>query len=85
MTDPMIHKPDPKYPDTHLDFRNELNNLRIDIKWDGCVNIDSYCNGDTVEQHHADNHDYIHICDLPTFIAQLQQVLEAARKQGFEV
>ena len=82
----LILKPDVKYPDTHLDFRSKHNDLSIDIKWDGCVNIRNSANGFTVDQSNEDDcAGYIHVCDLPEFISQLQQVLDAAKQKGFEV
>ena len=82
----LIHKPDLKYQETHLEFRDELDFLSIDIKWDGCTNIRNSANGFTVDESLKDNcAGYIHICDLQEFIAQLQQVLDAARAKGFKV
>ena len=83
----LIHKPDLKYSNTHLEYRTAENDLSIDIKWDGCVNIRTTANGYTVDESHHENScaGDIHICNLPEFISQLQQVLDAALAKGFEV
>ncbi len=84
----LVHKVDINYPDTHLDLRNPENTLRIDIKWDGCVNIDLLHNEITFDSSLKDQNeerDYIHICNLQKFIDQLQEAYNRAKEIGFEV
>jgi hypothetical protein len=81
----LIHKVDPKYPESHLELRNPENTRSIDIKWDGCVNIRDYCNGDTCDTEASENCCYIHICDLKEFIAQLQEAYDRAKAINFEM
>ena len=48
------------------------NQFRISIKWDGCVNL---WTGDGDDK----DMDYMHICDLDRFIAQLTEARDKAK------
>lgn len=63
-----------------IEVRNEYNNLKIDMKWDGCVNIRKYYNGDTPEENTSENVSYMHICELKEFISELQEALDIAKE-----
>lgn len=58
--------------------RNEDNNLLARIKWDGCVNLYKYTNGDTPDNYSYDNVDYFHICEVKEFIKELQSIVDIA-------
>lgn len=58
---------------------NEYNNLEVTMKWDGCINISKYYNGDTPENH-SGNVDYMHICEVKDFIKELQDVVRIAEE-----
>jgi hypothetical protein len=52
----------------------------LDTKWQEIKALQEY------QEHHFNGDvGYIHICDLPEFIEQLKQVLEAAKQKGFEL
>ena len=61
------------------ELTNESKNLTMSLKWDGCVNLKMYNNGDTYEKYTADNIDYIHICELKVFIEELQRAFDIAK------
>lgn len=70
----------------HTEFRTEDDTVRIDVKWDGCVNIWKHSNGSTVTEPLEGEIGYIHICDLAEFIEQLKQVYNhALNERGFEM
>ena len=46
-----------------------------DVRFDGCVHLRRYYNS---PGPHADQ-DYLHICDLDEFIAQMQELRELAK------
>ena len=61
---------------------NNYNAIRLDFKWDGCINLWKYYNGYTPDDNSPeaqDNMDYIHVCNLQEFINQLQEVLVIAK------
>ncbi len=60
----------------NLTLVNEDKNLLIRADWQGCVHIENWSNGETIDSTYLDERDYIHICDLDTFIQQLQEVSE---------
>lgn len=65
-----------------LSLVNDDRNLQLIARWDGCVDIRNWANGDTVDTPVSDEMDYIHICELAEFINQLQE-LEAKAKEKF--
>lgn len=69
----------------HTEFRNQEDTLRVDIKWDGCVNMWLHSNGSTVTNPIEGEVDYIHVCELKEFIEQLQCVLKHAEERKFEL
>ena len=61
---------------------NNYNDIQLDFKWDGCINMWKYYNGYTPDddsEEVQENMDYLHICDLQKFINQLQEVLTIAK------
>ncbi len=79
-----------KYNSICLDLRNSENTLRINVKWDGCVDIENLSNGITFAHSYKDQmddglRDYIHICNLKEFIEQLQEAYKLAKEKEFEV
>ncbi len=65
-------------------LRNDGNDKVLSFKWDGCVDMHTYCNGFTPDdemtrEQRSDNVDYIHICELERHIAEMQEVLEIAK------
>jgi hypothetical protein len=60
---------------------NDAKNLQIRCDWQGCAHIENYCNGDTVDTESDENRDYIHVCELEDFIAQLQEALAGAKEK----
>jgi len=63
-----------------IEVRNEYNDLKIHIKWDGCIDISKYWNGTSPENNDEDNTDYIHVCEVKEFIKELQSVVNIAEK-----
>lgn len=50
------------------------------MKWDGCIDLRRYWNGDTADNNSEDNVDYIHICEVKEFIKELQSVVDIAEQ-----
>ena len=58
---------------------NDSNDIYIKIKWDGCININKFSNGKTPITATDDDRDYIHICEVKSFIKDLQNVVAIAK------
>lgn len=63
---------------------NDYDNLEIRMKWDGCIDINKYSNGDTPENYSVDNVCYMHICEVQEFINELQSVVNIAKENFSE-
>ena len=64
-----------------IELTNEDKNLTMRMKWDGCVDLRMYNNGDTYERYTADNIDYIHICNVKEFIEEMQSAFDIAKSK----
>ena len=63
----------------------DCRDIEITLKWDGCIDINTYSNGSNPEEVLNNNDvDYIHICDVQRFIKQLQEVVEIAKEKFSE-
>ena len=70
-----------------LECCNELRDFHVYAKWDGCCDIFNYSNGYTYEDKDIpeDEIDYIHICNLRSFIKFLTEIADKAEQiEGFE-
>lgn len=67
-----------------IEARSEYEDLQVHMKWDGCINLYKYSNGDTPEAHTEDNTSYIHICEVKEFIKELQDIVDIAEKNFHE-
>lgn len=72
----------------HAEFPNWLelrstghDEWKFNPRWDGCVHIERFSNGDTPDKHSEENRDYLHVCDIDDFIARLVEAKEIARKK----
>lgn len=67
-----------KLPESHeacLQLSNDSKDFRFAIRFDGCVHIERYMNGQTFESKNpGSDRDYLHICDLREFIETLEEV-----------
>ena len=54
---------------------DEIAEYEATCRWDGCTDLHAFFNGD--DSGNEESTDYIHICELPNFIAQLQALYEA--------
>jgi len=43
-------------------------------RFDGCTHIETWANGETFDTPSPKYRDYLHVCDLDEFIAQLQEL-----------
>ena len=66
----------------NLTIVNDCKDERYSIRWDGCVHIEHWSNGDKYTNIDSPNRDYLHICDLHEFIEELQE-LEKKAKEHF--
>lgn len=53
--------------------------MKATCKWDGCVHLTR------VYPYNDGDDDYIHICDLPGLIKDLQALLKIAEEEGYEM
>ena len=66
-----------KMSDTVITSTDEQNGVEISLKWDGCCDIKRFWGDGTV--------DYLHICDIPAFIEQMDLVERLGEIKGFEL
>lgn len=59
---------------------NDYNDLSIRMKWDGCIDIRKYENGDSPDNYNSQNVSYMHICEVKEFIKELQDVVRIAEE-----
>lgn len=54
---------------------------RAGLRFDGCVHLNRYFNGDDPLKNPDCDSDYFHICGLQDFIEDMQSLLEEGRKR----
>jgi hypothetical protein len=60
--------------------RREFKDSHFIVKFDGCIHMSTYCNGDRYDDNPSpENTDYLHICDLDDMISLLQEVRAKAK------
>lgn len=52
-------------------------------KWDGCIQLDRFFNGD--DSGSEENTDGIHICDVDEMIERLKEIKKLMINKGFEL
>jgi len=67
----------------HLTIVNDDRTVRFVAKKDGCVDITMWCNGADMDNpdNREEDIDYLHVCDLETFIKHLQEVQSQRKLQ----
>lgn len=65
-----------EHKDYNLCLVSEDRVLQLDSDWQGCVHIRNWSNGYSFDNTNPEEQDYIHICNLPEFIKQLQYLQE---------
>lgn len=78
-----IHKTREGKPISIRLIDKECRNMEIYMKWDGCIDLYTHCNGSTVDDERTEDVDYIHICEVKEFITILQEVVRIA-EENFE-
>lgn len=65
-----------------LHFEDPNEQWKATAKWDGCIHLFKYDNGFQTEN--PDDIDYLHICDLDSFIDRLQALKKVIAEKGFK-
>ena len=61
-----------------LEFTTPNRDWRFCVKWDGCVHINRFYNGATMDEPgtFASDMDYLHVCDLDDFAKAVTKLAE---------